>query len=161
VTEIEQVGVNGVESVGCVILIEEGGSEVENDDPESFVGGKPEEGLSLIENEGVSRVERNDLGQGPDSFVVEVGVVEEGMGRRQLSVVVDSVDAGAVGGVDDWKWVDGWRGLMQKKVSEYACAWALELGPNPGEARSDVLDFGTTAAAAVGNDTRDQEARSV
>jgi hypothetical protein len=46
------VGVNGVESVGGVIL---------------------------IENEGGSRVENNDLGQGPESFVVEIGAVEEGV----------------------------------------------------------------------------------
>jgi len=39
------------------------------------------------------------------------------MGCRQLGVVVDSVDAGAVGsGVDDWRGLDDW--MMQKKVSE-------------------------------------------
>lgn len=145
---------NGVESVRGVILIK-GGSEVEND-------GKPEEGLSLIENEGGSRVEHNDLRQGPDSFFVQVGVVEEDIGRRQLSVVVDLVDGDAVGGVDGWRGLGDW--MMQKKISEYAWVLELELGPNPGEARSDVLDFGMTPAGAVGQDsidTRDQDARSV
>jgi len=64
-----------------------------------------EEALILIENEGGSRVANGDLGQGPESFVVEV---EEGMGCSQLGVVVDSVDAGAFGsGVDDWRGLDG------------------------------------------------------
>jgi len=50
--------------------------------------------------------------------VIGVGVVEEGMGHgRQLGVVDDSVDAGAVGsGVDHWRGVD--RRVVQKKVSE-------------------------------------------
>ena len=76
------------------------------------------------------------------------------MGGRQLSVV-DSVDDGAIAErVDDWRWVDDWMGLdgwmMQKTVSEYSWVLELELEPNPGDARSDVLNFGTAAAAAVG-----------
>jgi len=59
--------------------------------------------------------------------------------------VVDSVDAGAVGSrVDDW--------VLQKKV------WAVE--PDPGDTRSDVLDFGTAAAVVGGAyciDIQDQE----
>jgi len=99
--------------VGCLIE-KEGGSKIENK------VGIVEEALILIENEGGSRVANGDLGQGPESFVVEVG---ESMGGRQLNVVVDPVDAGAVdSGVDDWKGLDGWRGLddwmVQKKVSE-------------------------------------------
>jgi hypothetical protein len=65
--------------------------------------------------------------------------------------------------VDDWRGLDDW--MMQKKVSEYAWVLELELEPNPGDARFDVLNFGTAAAAAVGGedhfDTRDQEARSI
>jgi hypothetical protein len=37
----------------------------------------------LIENEGGSRVENNDLGQGHESFVVEIGAVEEGVIDRE------------------------------------------------------------------------------
>lgn len=106
-------------------LIEEG---VESDNlgqkPDSFVVqvGLVEEVVSLIENDGGSRVENYGLGQGAGSFVVEVGVVEERMGGK-LGVVVDPVDADAVAErVDDWKRVDGWMGLddwmIQKKVSE-------------------------------------------
>jgi len=79
------------------------------------VGGKPEEGLSLIENEGSLEVEKDDLGRGPESFVVGVGVVEEGMGHgRQLGVVDDACAVGS--GVDHWRGVDRW--VVQKKVSE-------------------------------------------
>jgi hypothetical protein len=165
----------GVVEEGLSLIGKEG---VECDDlgqgPESFVvqvGVVEEEDVSLIENESGSRVENNDLGQGAESFVVEVGIAEDRMGGSQLGDVVDPVDAVAVGsGVDDWRRVDGWRGLddwmMQKKVSEFACVvLELELEPNPGEARSDVLNFGTAAAAAVGGKdsvhTQDQEARPV
>ena len=111
-------------------LIEKRGFGVENDGlgqgPESFVVqvGVVEEGVSLMENEVGLRVENNDLGQGPESIVVQVGVVEGDLVGRQLSVVVHSVDAGAVAGsgVDVWRGLDGRRELddwmMQKKVSE-------------------------------------------
>ena len=56
-------------------------------------------GVILMEKEGGSGVEKDILGQGPESFVV--GIVEE---------VVDSLDIGAIGSdVDDW--------VVQKKVS--------------------------------------------
>jgi len=65
-----------------------GGSRVENNDlgqgPESFLVGKievgvVEEGVSLIEKEGVENDDL-DLGQGPASFLeIGVGVLEEGV----------------------------------------------------------------------------------